>query len=165
MKPTKRRHCRKQPQIYKSWRAITSGDQLKMQGIPCTNIRFVQNTNQWRARLQCILRRGCQDSRWGSQEKTHRASLPFLCFPDACFRVLDGLAYSLGTTLSQDTLIRNDLLRFYTMCPKYTQTVVENQTWKTLQEDFQTGQRITNLRRTISNRLNLQGISQLTLGI
>ena len=75
-----------------------------------------------------------------------------------------GVGAALGTSPSQKIQTRNDLLRFYTMCPKYTKTVVENPEWKTKQKAFEDGEEVTNLRRIMASRLNLQAISELTLG-
>ena len=77
----------------------------------------------------------------------------------------EGIAQALGTSQSQSIQTRNDLLRYYTTCPKYTQTVVENEAWKSKRQEFENGEEVTNLRKTMATRLNLQGISELTLGI
>ena len=76
-----------------------------------------------------------------------------------------GMGAALGTSLSQSIETRNDLLRFYTTCPKYTETVVDNDEWKTKRQQFENGEIVTNLRKLITTRLNLQGIAELTLGI
>ena len=76
----------------------------------------------------------------------------------------EGIGDALGTLQSQSIQTRNDLLRYYTTCPKYTQTVVENEEWKTKRQEFENGEKVTNLRKTMATRLNLQGISELTLG-
>ena len=70
----------------------------------------------------------------------------------------------LDASSSQSIKTRNDLLRFYTMCPKYTRDVVQNSEWKAKQKAFEDGEEVTTLRKIMTNRLNLQGISELTLG-